>query len=483
MLYIRHGTHILAQEHGGSQERHRRAGTEDVAGAVGIATAYDLVRDDLPATVTRVRRLRERLQRAVLAADGTELTGHPVERLPGILSIVARGTDGNAIVPALDLAGVAAAMGAACTTGSTEVSHVLTAMIERMPGRRSTGWPVRLCHPRQARRAGAARGAGGQGDRRWQVVTHQVEGGGDADGAGGGLGAGAAMPLLRPTVLLREDVGARRIHSAPIPCGPSALWAAGRDQVGAEGAQVGSTHGAACTASTWSEHAAMRARTTAATTSAIGWIVPTSLFASMTVTSVVRSVIARSTSAGSTRPYRSTRDLDDLEPELLRRWSSVWPTAWCSMGAVVTIRWPGALPAHAAPLRARLLASVPPLVNTISRASAPSRARQPLVGVVEGLARSRPKACTEEGLPNGRQEGQHRLEHLRAQGLGRRRMVEVQAGIGHGAIVVEGSHATLTRKLPVGVPTGHAWVTPAPSPAGGGAHGVAASVGGCDHDE
>jgi cysteine desulfurase len=128
VLYIRHGTHILAQEHGGSQERHRRAGTEDVAGAVGIATAYDLVREDLPATVARVRRLRERLQRAVLATEGTELTGHPVERLPGILSIVARGTDGNAIVPALDLAGVAAAVGSACTSGSTEVSHVLTAM-------------------------------------------------------------------------------------------------------------------------------------------------------------------------------------------------------------------------------------------------------------------------------------------------------------------------------------------------------------------
>jgi cysteine desulfurase len=128
VLYIRHGTHILAQEHGGSQERHRRAGTEDVAGAVGIATAYDLLREDLPATVARVRRLRERLERAVLAAEGTELTGHPVERLPGILSIIVRGADGNAIVPALDLAGVAAAVGSACTSGSTEVSHVLTAM-------------------------------------------------------------------------------------------------------------------------------------------------------------------------------------------------------------------------------------------------------------------------------------------------------------------------------------------------------------------
>ena len=127
-LYIRHGTHILAQQHGGSQERHRRSGTEDVAGAVGMATAYDLVRDELPATVTRVRRLRERLQAAVLATEGTELTGHPVERLPGLLSVIARGTDGSSVVMALDLAGVAAAIGSACTSGSTEPSHVLIAM-------------------------------------------------------------------------------------------------------------------------------------------------------------------------------------------------------------------------------------------------------------------------------------------------------------------------------------------------------------------
>jgi cysteine desulfurase len=127
-LYVRHGTHILAQQHGGSQERHRRAGTEDVAGAVGMATAYDLVRDELPVTVARVRRLRERLQRAVLATEGVELTGHPTDRLPGILSVIARGTDGSSVVLALDLDGVAAAIGSACTSGSTEVSHVLTAM-------------------------------------------------------------------------------------------------------------------------------------------------------------------------------------------------------------------------------------------------------------------------------------------------------------------------------------------------------------------
>jgi cysteine desulfurase len=128
LLYVKHGTHLLAQTHGGSQERHRRAGTENVAGAVGMATAYDLVRDELPETVRRLRRLRERLQKAVLAVEGTELTGHPRERLPGLLSIIARETDGNSVVLALDLEGVAAAVGSACTSGSTDVSHVLAAM-------------------------------------------------------------------------------------------------------------------------------------------------------------------------------------------------------------------------------------------------------------------------------------------------------------------------------------------------------------------
>jgi len=73
-------------------------------------------------------RLRERLQKAVLAVDGTELTGHPRERLPNHLSLIARDTDGNAVTMSLDLAGIAASVGSACTSGSTEVSHVLTAM-------------------------------------------------------------------------------------------------------------------------------------------------------------------------------------------------------------------------------------------------------------------------------------------------------------------------------------------------------------------
>ena len=91
-LYVRHGTHILAQQHGGTQERHRRAGTENVAGAVGLAVAYDLTCAERPATVARLATERERLGRAVLEVDGVELTGHPTDRLPGLLSIVARGT-------------------------------------------------------------------------------------------------------------------------------------------------------------------------------------------------------------------------------------------------------------------------------------------------------------------------------------------------------------------------------------------------------
>ena len=127
-LYVRHGTHILAQQQGGTQERHRRAGTENVAGAVGLAAAYELSCAERPATVARLERARGRVATAVLAVPGVELTGHPKERLPGLLSLIARDTDGASVAMSLDLEGIAASVGSACTTGSTEVSHVLTAM-------------------------------------------------------------------------------------------------------------------------------------------------------------------------------------------------------------------------------------------------------------------------------------------------------------------------------------------------------------------
>jgi cysteine desulfurase len=127
-LYLRKGTHILSQAQGGNQERFRRAGTEDVAGAVGMGVAFELAIAEREATSKRVRKLRDRLKAAVLEVDGVELTGHPRERLPNVLSVVVGEADGAAIVVKLDLEGIAGSVGSACTTGSTEPSHVLTAM-------------------------------------------------------------------------------------------------------------------------------------------------------------------------------------------------------------------------------------------------------------------------------------------------------------------------------------------------------------------
>lgn len=127
-LYLKKGTHILSQSQGGNQERFRRAGTEDVAGAVGMGVAMELAVAEREATVRRVRKQRDRLRAAVLAVDGVTLTGHPRDRLPNILSVVVGEADGAAIVVKLDLVGIAGSVGSACTTGSTEPSHVLTAM-------------------------------------------------------------------------------------------------------------------------------------------------------------------------------------------------------------------------------------------------------------------------------------------------------------------------------------------------------------------
>ena len=127
-LYVRHGTNILAQQQGGAQERYRRAGTEDVAGAVGMAAALDLAVVDRPAAEPQIVCLRDALAARLLGIEGVHETGHPTERLSNSLSVVIDGLDGAAMVMALDLAGLACSTGSACVTGSTEPSHVLTAM-------------------------------------------------------------------------------------------------------------------------------------------------------------------------------------------------------------------------------------------------------------------------------------------------------------------------------------------------------------------
>jgi cysteine desulfurase len=127
-LFVRHGTNILAQQQGGAQERYRRAGTENVAGAIGMAAALDLAVAERPIVDGRIRGLRGDLAARLRVLEGIQETGHPSERLPGIVSVVVAGVDGASLVMALDLAGLACSTGSACMTGSTEVSHVLTAM-------------------------------------------------------------------------------------------------------------------------------------------------------------------------------------------------------------------------------------------------------------------------------------------------------------------------------------------------------------------
>ena len=130
-LFVRQGTALLTQLSGGSQERQRRAGTENVAGIVGFAKALELAQDDLVAREaenSRLARLRDQLVAGLTALAGVTLTGHPTDRLPNSASFLVEGVEGGDLVAALDLEGIAASTGSACTTGSAEPSHVLLAM-------------------------------------------------------------------------------------------------------------------------------------------------------------------------------------------------------------------------------------------------------------------------------------------------------------------------------------------------------------------
>ena len=122
-LFVRRGTHMLPQLHGGSQERQRRAGTENVAGIVGFGAAFAFARD-----AEQLRELSARLRHGLLRMDGVALTGHPDDRLANNVSVVIDGVEGGDLVAALDLEGVEVSTGSACTSGSTEPSQVLLAM-------------------------------------------------------------------------------------------------------------------------------------------------------------------------------------------------------------------------------------------------------------------------------------------------------------------------------------------------------------------
>src|SRR5213082_1646130 len=128
ILYVRQGVHLLPQLQGGSQERGRRAGTENVAGIVGAATALRLAYEELPQVMPRIINLRDRLIEGLLTIPGSHLTGHPTERLPNNASFCFEGIEGESILLNLDMLGIAASSGSACTSGSVEPSHVLVAI-------------------------------------------------------------------------------------------------------------------------------------------------------------------------------------------------------------------------------------------------------------------------------------------------------------------------------------------------------------------
>jgi len=130
-LFVRQGTSLVPQMQGGAQERQRRAGTENVAGIVGFARALELAQGDRAARDAenaRLAGLRDRLAAGITAIDEVELSGHPTERLANSASFLVAAVEGGDLVAGLDLEAVAASTGSACTTGSTEPSHVLLAM-------------------------------------------------------------------------------------------------------------------------------------------------------------------------------------------------------------------------------------------------------------------------------------------------------------------------------------------------------------------
>ena len=128
-LFIRRGAPIEPLFHGGTQDRGRRPGTENVAFAVGLATAAELTVAELAFEHARLEQLRDRLQAALVAAvPDLVVHGQGGPRASHILNVSAPGTDAESMLMALDLAGIACSGGSACQSGSVEPSHVLTAL-------------------------------------------------------------------------------------------------------------------------------------------------------------------------------------------------------------------------------------------------------------------------------------------------------------------------------------------------------------------
>jgi cysteine desulfurase len=130
LLFVREGTTVAPLLHGGGQERGLRPGTEDVAGAVGLATALRLAVAEQRAEAERLYTLRDRLAELLRGSvEGVRINGADAPRAPHVLSVGIEGVeDGSALVMALDIEGIAASGGSACASGAMQSSHVIRAL-------------------------------------------------------------------------------------------------------------------------------------------------------------------------------------------------------------------------------------------------------------------------------------------------------------------------------------------------------------------
>ncbi len=136
-LFVRRGVQYWPQQHGGTQERNRRAGTENVAGIVGFAAALRAAYENFDRVNSHAAMLRDRLIEGVRSrVDNSVLTGHPSDRLSNNASFCFENIEGESILLALDQRGIMASSGSACTSASLEPSHVLMAL----------GLPASLSH-------------------------------------------------------------------------------------------------------------------------------------------------------------------------------------------------------------------------------------------------------------------------------------------------------------------------------------------------
>lgn len=128
-LYIRKGVRVHPLMHGGAQERNRRAGTENLPGIVGLGKAIELAYENLEDSSRKLTAMRDRLISGIMERiDNVRLNGHPTKRLPGNANLSFEYIEGESLLLSLDMKGIAASSGSACTSGSLDPSHVLLAI-------------------------------------------------------------------------------------------------------------------------------------------------------------------------------------------------------------------------------------------------------------------------------------------------------------------------------------------------------------------